>query len=55
MAGRSLHHEAFTGSLVICPAGVDCSATSDTAAQMLVIGVDPRQVSVAAAGFRARG
>jgi hypothetical protein len=52
MAGRSLHHEAFTRSLVICPAGVDCSAT---AAQMLVIGVDPRQVSVAAAGFRARG
>ena len=42
-------HEAFAGSLAICPAGVDCSATSDRAAQILVIGVDPRQVSVAAA------
>lgn len=49
MAGRSLRHEAFTGCLAICPAGVDCSATSNTAAEMLVIGVDPSQLSVAAA------
>jgi AraC family transcriptional regulator len=49
IAGRSLHHEAFTGSLAICPAGVDCSATSETAADMLVLGVDPCQLSVAAA------
>ena len=49
IAGRSLRHEPLTGSLAICPAGADCSATSDAATDMLVLGVDPNQFSLAAA------
>ncbi len=49
IAGRSLQHETFTGSLAICPAGVDCSVTSDAGADALMLAVDPSQLSLAAA------
>jgi AraC family transcriptional regulator len=49
MAGRRLRHETFTGALAICPAGVDCSVTSDAATDVLMLGVDPSQLSLAAA------
>jgi AraC family transcriptional regulator len=49
IAGRSLRHEPLAGSLAICPAGSDCSATSYTATDVLVLAVDPSQFSLAAA------
>jgi AraC family transcriptional regulator len=49
VAGRRLLHETFTGSLAICPAGADCSVTSNAGADALVLAVDPSRLSLAAA------
>jgi AraC family transcriptional regulator len=49
MAGRKLRHETGTGSLAICPAGVDCSATSNSDAEFLLIAVKPGHLALAAA------
>src|ERR1700743_2671993 len=49
MAERKLRHETGTGSLAICPAGVDCSATSSSDAEFLLITVKPGHLALAAA------
>jgi AraC family transcriptional regulator len=49
MAGRTLHHETTTGSLAICPAGIDCSAETDASVDMLLIATRPGQLALAAA------
>jgi AraC family transcriptional regulator len=49
MAGRRLRHETGQGALAICPAGIDCSADADDAADMLLIAVKPTQLALAAA------
>jgi AraC family transcriptional regulator len=49
IAGRTLRHEVDTGSLAICPAGVDCSAETDSSIDVLVIGIAPEKLTLAAA------
>jgi AraC family transcriptional regulator len=49
MAGRRLHHETNAGALAICPAGIDCSAETDTSVDMLLIAIKPGQLALAAA------
>lgn len=49
MAGRRLLHKPADGSLAICPAGIDCAADADGTVDAIVIAVDPRQLSLAAA------
>src|SRR6202790_5666263 len=49
MAGRTLHHQTTTGSLAICPAGIDCSAETDASVDTLLIAIKPGQLALAAA------
>jgi len=49
IAGRTLRHEVDAGSLAICPAGVDCSAETDSSIDVLVIGIAPEKLALAAA------
>jgi AraC family transcriptional regulator len=49
MAGRALRHEVDVGSLAICPAGMDCSAETDSSIDILVIGIAPEKLALAAA------
>lgn len=49
MAGRALLHEPAAGSLAICPAGIDCSAESDSSVDVLVVAIEPGQLALAAA------
>jgi AraC family transcriptional regulator len=49
MAGRKLEHETKTGALAICPAGIDCSATSNSDADLLLIAVKPGHLALVAA------
>jgi AraC family transcriptional regulator len=49
MAGRTLHHRPTTGSLAICPAGIDCSAETDASVDFLLIAIKPGQLALAAA------
>src|ERR1700681_2053507 len=52
MAGRTLHHQTTTGSLAICPAGIDCSAETDASVDLLLIAIKPGQLALA--GLRSR-
>jgi AraC family transcriptional regulator len=49
MADRALLHEPGAGSLAICPAGIDCSAESDSGFDALVVAIKPSQLALAAA------
>jgi AraC family transcriptional regulator len=49
MAGRTLHHEVDVGSLAICPAGMDCSAETDSSIDVLLIVIAPEKLALAAA------
>src|ERR1700730_10205700 len=49
MAGRTLHHQTTTGSLAICPAGIDCAAETDASFDLLLIAIKPGQLALAAA------
>jgi|RhiMethySRZTD1v2_1073278.scaffolds.fasta_scaffold539629_1 AraC family transcriptional regulator len=44
-----LRHVPPTGSLAICPAGIDCAAEAEGSLDLIVIGVDPERFSLAAA------
>jgi AraC family transcriptional regulator len=49
MAGRTLRHEVDVGSLAICPAGLDCSAETDTSIDVLLVVIAPEKLALAAA------
>jgi AraC family transcriptional regulator len=49
MADRTLRHDAPTGSLAICPAGVDCAAQTDASMEAIVVAIDPKRLALAAA------
>lgn len=49
IANRTLQHQTQTGSLAICPAGIDCSAETDTSIDSLLIAIKPGQLALAAA------
>lgn len=49
MSGRPLVHEPRAGTVVICPAGIDGSAESNTDVDMLVLAVAPGRLRLAAA------
>jgi AraC family transcriptional regulator len=49
MAGQTLRHQTHTGSLAICPAGLDCSAETDASVDLLLIAIKPGQLALAAA------
>jgi AraC family transcriptional regulator len=49
MAGRALLHDVNVGSLAICPAGMDCSAETDSGIDVLLIGIAPEKLALAAA------
>jgi AraC family transcriptional regulator len=49
MSGRSLVHEPRAGTVVICPAGIDCSAESNMDVDLLLLAVEPDRLRLAAA------
>jgi AraC family transcriptional regulator len=49
IANRTLQHQTQTGSLAICPAGIECSAETDTNIDSLLIAIKPGQLALAAA------
>ncbi|MFO1111803.1 MAG: AraC family transcriptional regulator [Bradyrhizobium sp.] len=49
VGGNRLRHEGMTGTLAICPAGVDCSVESSSRADLLVVAVKPNRLTLAAA------
>lgn len=49
MANRTLQHQTQTGSLAICPAGIDCSAETDASIDSLLVAIKPGQLALAAA------
>ncbi|MGJ4944280.1 helix-turn-helix domain-containing protein [Bradyrhizobium sp. HKCCYLS1011] len=49
MGGRKLVHEPGYGALAICPAGIDCSVDSEADMDTLLLTVDPRRLTLAAA------
>ncbi|CCE07884.1 hypothetical protein BRAS3843_2470020 [Bradyrhizobium sp. STM 3843] len=49
MGGRGLVHEPSYGALAICPAGIDCSVESEADMDTLLLTVDPRRLTLAAA------
>ena len=49
MAERKPQHDTFGGAIAICPAGIDASVTTDMGADVIVLTVNPNQLSVAAA------
>jgi AraC family transcriptional regulator len=49
MASRTLQHQTETGSLAICPAGIDCSAETDASIDSLLVAIKPGQLALAAA------
>jgi AraC family transcriptional regulator len=49
IAGRTLRHEVDVGSLAICPAGMDCSAETDSSIDVLLIAIAPEKLALAAA------
>jgi AraC family transcriptional regulator len=49
VSGGRLAHETTTGSIAICPAGVDASVTSNTTADLMVVAVKPGRLALAAA------
>jgi AraC family transcriptional regulator len=49
IADCALRHVPPTGSLAICPAGVDCKADAEGSLDLIVIAIDPERFSLAAA------
>jgi AraC family transcriptional regulator len=49
MAGRLLGHDVPTGTLAICPAGIDCACDTDESVDAILIVIDPSQLAFAAA------
>jgi AraC family transcriptional regulator len=49
MGGQTLRHEPSTGSLAICPAGLDCSAETNSTIDTLLIVIKPDHLALAAA------
>jgi AraC family transcriptional regulator len=49
IADRVLRHVPPTGSLAICPAGIDCAADAEGSVDLILIAVDPDRFSLAAA------
>jgi AraC family transcriptional regulator len=49
IGGRTLGHEPRAGSLAICPAGMDCSAETDSSMDSLVVAIKPEYLMLAAA------
>jgi AraC family transcriptional regulator len=49
MAGQTLRHQTHTGSLAICPAGIDSSADIYASIDLLLIAIEPSQLALAAA------
>jgi AraC family transcriptional regulator len=49
ISGDRLCHDTTSGSIAICPAGMDASVTSNTAVDGLVVAVKPGQLALAAA------
>jgi AraC family transcriptional regulator len=49
IAGRALRHEPPSGSLAICPAGVDCSADAGGDVEAILVAIDPQRLALAAA------
>jgi AraC family transcriptional regulator len=48
-ADRTVSHEPPTGSVTICPAGIDQAADAVGSVDLLVIGIDPGRLALAAA------
>jgi AraC family transcriptional regulator len=49
IAGRVLRHEPPTGSLAICPAGIDCAADAEGSVDAIVVAIHPGRLARAAA------
>jgi AraC family transcriptional regulator len=49
LAGRTLRHDSPTGTLAICPAGMDCGADGEGTYDSLLIAIDPSRLALAAA------
>jgi AraC family transcriptional regulator len=49
IADRTARHEAPTGSLAICPAGVDCAADAEESVDAILVATDPSRFALAAA------
>jgi len=49
MADRTLSHEPPSGSLAICPAGIDCAADTDGSVDAILVAIDPGKLALAAA------
>jgi AraC family transcriptional regulator len=49
IGGRTLGHEPRAGSIAICPAGMDCSAQTDSSMDSLVIAIKPEYLTLATA------
>jgi AraC family transcriptional regulator len=49
IANRTLQHQTHTGSLAICPAGIDSCAETDASIDLLLIAIKPSQLALAAA------
>jgi AraC family transcriptional regulator len=49
IAGRARRNEAPTGSLAICPAGIDCGADAEASVDAILVAVQPGQFALAAA------
>jgi len=49
IAGKTLSHEPPAGSLAICPAGADYVADAEGSVDAILVAIDPRRVSLAAA------
>ena len=48
-AGRKVTQEVLTGSLAICPAGIDCAADAEEGGDAILVAVDPGQLALATA------
>jgi AraC family transcriptional regulator len=49
MADRALSHEPPSGSLAICPAGIECSADAEGSVDAILLAIDPGQLALSAA------
>jgi AraC family transcriptional regulator len=49
LADQRLRHDMPSGSLAICPAGIDCTAQADDNIDALVVAIEPGQFALAAA------
>jgi AraC family transcriptional regulator len=53
MADRTVSHSPPTGSLAICPAGIDSAANAEGSVDVIFIAVDPGRLALAAAEDKA--